>query len=132
MKCIAISHSSRPFYDKRCSINVLNERFGERGDLTQSRYEDQPSMKEAVDFTGNLSIWVMNNRAGIPQLEFLGKLEPAYKVQSAIFIRDWLVVLGSDRIEIYDPGFEKVKEIRHPLLCGSFQKRGAVGRVRSK
>lgn len=118
MKCIAISHSSRPFYDKRCSINVLNERFGERGDLTQSRYEDQPSMKEAVDFTGNLSIWVMNDSDGVPQLEFLGKLEPDYKVQSALFIRNWLVVLGSDRIEIYDPGFEKVKDIRHPLLCG--------------
>ncbi|WP_417821158.1 hypothetical protein [Terasakiella sp.] len=75
-------------------------------------------MKAAVDFTGNLSIWGMTDVDGTPQLEFLGKLEPDYKVQSAIFIQDSLVVLGSDRLEIYGPGFVKVKEIRHPLLCG--------------
>lgn len=69
-----------------------------------------------MPFTGKLTIWQVDEAAR--QLTFLREYDPGFKVQFATFHNDWLLVYGSDRLQILDTQFRLLREITDPWLAG--------------
>lgn len=118
MKLLLVTHSSRPFQEERSSLNFLEKRFS-----SPDRLERLPAVEAflgvevAVPFQGALSIWRWDESTG--RLSALGAYRPDYKVQFAEIVGDWIVVLGSDRLEVLSASLDFIKVISHPHLVGA-------------
>lgn len=118
MKVLCLSHSEREFDLAGASINALNLRAARRRPpLTRKAIESFPGIEQAIPFVGGLTLWRLDE--GAQRLDLLASYHPDYKVQSAVFAGDRLVVCGSDRLEVLDPEMQPVRVIRHPLLAGT-------------
>lgn len=118
MKILCVTHSSRPFVEARSSLNGLEQRFGGGRDFILPPIESLPGIDEAVPFDGALTLWAIEEGAGTPALRFLWAYNPGYKIQSATFVGDRLVICGSDRLEVLNARKEVVQTIRDPWICG--------------
>jgi hypothetical protein len=118
MKVLLVSHSSRPFVDDRVSLNSLERRFGERRLTTLPPIKSFPDVTIAVPFTGALTIWCLENSGRLERLRLGAVYKPDFKIQSAAFHGDSLVVYGADRLEILDQSLTVLRTIRHPWLVG--------------
>lgn len=118
MKVICLSHSEREFDLAGASINALNLRAARKSPrLTHRAIEALPGIDQAIPFAGDLTLWRYDEAA--VRLDFLAAYAPGYKVQSAMFTGDRLIVCGSDRLEVLGPDLKLEREIRHPLLAGT-------------
>ena len=70
-----------------------------------------------MPYTGALSLWLVEQKNGY-SLSKLWDYHPDYKVQSACFHQDKLLVYGSDRLEIFDIDLSLQKTIRIPGMAG--------------
>lgn len=118
MKILCVSHSDRPFVEARSSLGYLNNRFSADRFETLPPFDTLPSISDSVPFTGSLSFWEMTETPGEVSARLCAKYNPDYKVQFASFVGDRLIVLGSDRLEILDSGFNVIQTIRDPWLIG--------------
>ena len=115
--CLLVTHASRPFVEARASLNALESRFSAKGRLLDlPPFDTLPSVQEAVPFSGALTLWDVDRVARKPPV-LVGEYDPGYKIQSAVFRGDQLLVLGEDRIEVLTPGFRQ-KTIEDPWLVG--------------
>ena len=118
MQSLLVTHASRPFVEARASFNAIENRFSAQDRLANlPPFGTLPSVREAVPFSGTLSLWDIDNvveRAPI----LIGEYDPGYKIQSAAFRGNQLLVLGEDRIEVLSPGFQLEKTIEDPWLVG--------------
>jgi hypothetical protein len=120
MKVLCLTHSSRPFFEARCRLNALLTRFSADRFASMPPYESLPGVDDAVPFYGSLSLWAIEEADGRPaSLRFLHSYEPDYKVQTALFLGDQLVVCGSKGLELLDADFKVVRTITDPWLVGS-------------
>ncbi len=117
MKVLCVSHSSRGFLEARCAINALEKRFSPERLEKLPAFETVKSIESAVPFEGQLTLWKIG-RENQYQLQFVGEYKPAYKVQSATFWGDYLLVYGADRLEVLDVDFKVTKVITDPWLAG--------------
>lgn len=115
-KILCVTHSSRKFVEARCSINAFEKRFAKKKDAVPPPFESLSGVHDAVPFNGALSLWSYDSARG--KLTFLHRYDPNYKIQSAAFRHDQLLVLGPDRIEVLDLDFNVVKDITDPWLAG--------------
>ncbi len=98
-------------------MNALESRFSAKGRLLDlPSFDTLPSVHEAVPFSGALTLWDVD-RVGRRPPALVGEYDPGYKIQSAVFRGDQLLVLGEDRIEVLTPGFRQ-KTIEDPWLVG--------------
>ncbi|WP_333478584.1 hypothetical protein [Allocoleopsis sp.] len=74
-------------------------------------------LDSAVPFSGCLSLWLIDEVDNY-RLHFLRQYNPGYKIQSATFHGDHLLVYGSDRLEVLDTDFQLIKTITDPWLAG--------------
>lgn len=118
MKVLCVSHSSRPFFEARCTVNAFEQRFGDTVGSPLTPFEQLSGVNQAVPFRGALTLWEIIGGDDPKGLRFLRSYEPEYKVQSAVFHGDRLLVHGSDRLELLDPDFRVERTIRDPWLVG--------------
>ncbi len=118
MKVLLVSHSSRPFVDDRVSTNSLERRFGSRTLADLPPFETLPPVEQAIAFTGALTLWGVREAGIASEAYLLRRYAPDYKVQSAAFYGDRLLVYGADRLEVLDLDFKLVRTIRHNWLVG--------------
>jgi peptidoglycan hydrolase CwlO-like protein len=115
--CLLVTHASRPFVEARGSLNSLESRFSAKGRLLNlPSFHTLPSVHEAVPFAGALTLWDVDRDAR-KRPALIGEYDPGYKIQSAAFRGNQLLVLGEDRIEVLTPGFRQ-KTITDPWLVG--------------
>ena len=117
MKVLCVTHSSRPFVERRSSLNALSSRFGSDRLKNLPSLESLPGVDAAVPFTGMLSLWKVVEGPE-PSLQFLSSYDPGFKVQSAAFRGDRLLVCGSDRLEILDASLTPTSTIRDNWIAG--------------
>jgi hypothetical protein len=80
-------------------------------------WESLPGIDSAVPFSGSLTIWRVEDGEK-PRLCFLRAYDPGYKIQSAVFAGNRLLVCGADRLEVLDTEFRVVQTIRDNWICG--------------
>lgn len=116
-KLLCVSHSSRPFVEARSSLNGMESRFqpGRLDGLPP--WESLAGIDSAVPFSGSLTIWRVEDGEK-PRLNFLRAYDPGYKIQSAVFAGNRLLVCGADRLEVLDTEFRVVQTIRDNWICG--------------
>lgn len=118
MQALLVTHASRPFVEAKASLNALENRFSALDRLANfPPFNTLPSVHEAVPFSGMLTLWDIDNVAERTPV-LIGEYDPGYKIQSAAFRGDQLLVLGEDRIEVLSPGFRLEKTIEDPWLVG--------------
>ena len=117
MKVLCVTHSSRPFFEARASLNALERRFKANRFEQLPPFESLPGVDTAVPFSGGLSLWRIDEQKNY-HLEFLRMYNPGYKIQFATFHNDCLLVYGADRLEVLDTKFQVVKTITDPWLAG--------------
>ena len=117
MKILCVTHSERPFVEARSSLNALETRFPVHRFDNLPALESLPGVDVAVPFNGALSLWMIDEEHDY-QLTFLRAYKPGYKVQSAVFYNDSLLVYGADRLEVLNTDFEVVKTITDPWMAG--------------
>ncbi len=114
---LCVTHSSRRFVEARCSINALEQRFGaSKKAKTPPPFETLNNVHDAVQFSGALSLWQYHPESR--KLTYLKKYDPGYKIQSAAFSGDHLLVYGHDRLEVLDRDFKVVNTIKDRWLAG--------------
>ena len=119
MKFLCLTHSSRKFFAADSSFNTLEMRFSDKARLDDlPPMETFPGVDQAVPYDGALSVWRIDRSGRGVSLAFLFQYAPGYKVQSAAFHEDHLIVYGSDRLEVLDVDLNLVRTIRHPLMVG--------------
>lgn len=111
-----VTHSSRAFHEARCTTNAFEQRFREAAALPP--FESLPGLDSAVPYRGGLTLWRLDEFSSQPRLECVHDYRPDYKVQSAAFHGNRLLVYGSDRLEIFSPGFKRVTTVTDPWLVG--------------
>jgi hypothetical protein len=117
MKIICVTHSSRPFFEARCSLNFLGKRFIKNESSKIPPFESFPSISEAVPYEGALTLWKVDSQEN-HVVSFIREYQPGYKIQFATFYKDRLLVYGSDRLEILDTAFNHIKTITGPHIVG--------------
>ena len=117
MKVLCVTHSERSFVEARSALNTLETRFPPERLTTLPPLESLAGIDSAVPFSGALSLWGIDEQNGF-QLTFLTSYNPDYKVQSAVFHQEFLLVYGADRLEILDTRLRAVKTITDPWIAG--------------
>ncbi|MGE3166286.1 MAG: hypothetical protein AB7O52_15370 [Planctomycetota bacterium] len=118
MKVLCLSHSSRPFFEARCTVNAFEHRFGGPPPTAVPPLAQFAGVESAVPYRGALTLWELEGAAETFRFRFLRCYDPLYKVQSAVFDRDRLLVYGADRLEVLDSGFRLRTTIRDPWMVG--------------
>lgn len=118
MRVVCLTHSSRPFLEARCTVNAFEQRFQSSVQGDVPALETLSGVRDAVPFTGALSLWQLFRDENRYRLMFLRDYRPDYKVQSAVFHEKQLLVYGSDRLEIFDQDFQCVATITDPWMVG--------------
>lgn len=113
---LCVTHSSRRFLEARCSINALEKRFAAKQTATPPPFESFPPIHDAVPFSGALSLWKFDRERN--KLAYLRKYDPGYKIQSAAFHHDRLLVYGHDRLEVLDLDFRVLGTVSDPWIAG--------------
>ena len=119
MNFLCLTHSSRKFFNADASFNMLEMRFSDTSRLDRlPPFESLSNIEQAVPYDGALTVWHIDEGTPDRTLRFLFRYEPGYKVQSAAFHESFLIVYGSDRLEVLNYDLEVVRTIRHPLIAG--------------
>jgi hypothetical protein len=117
VKVLCVTHSSRPFVEARASLNALEARFPADRLRELPPLDSLAGIEASAPYTGALTLWRVDDEAE-HRLTFLREYNPGYKVQSASFYGEHLLVYGADRLEVLDTRLSLVKSIRDPWLCG--------------
>lgn len=115
MKVLCVTHSSRPFEQTCSSLNSIERRFPPGRLQALPPLDSLGSVQAAMPYSGRLTLWRLDD---CPRLEFLRAYDPDYKVQSAVFAGDALVVCGFDRVEILDTDFKPRRTVRDNWIAG--------------
>jgi hypothetical protein len=119
MKILCVTHSSRPFFEPRCTLNALEIRFPPERLDDLPPFESLDPLSKAIPYSGSVTFWEIVGEKGALELKLLRHYDPGYKIQTVAFVGERLVVHGADRIEILTPGFAVENIFHHPLLaCG--------------
>ncbi len=118
MKILCVTHSSRPFMEERTTINGLRKRFDRKDRLEQlPPLQTLSGIESSVPFFGGLSLWEIDENNNY-ELKFIREYKPNYKVQFATFKGNYLLVYGSDRLEVLNTDFQVIKTIQDSWLVG--------------
>ncbi len=120
MKLVLATHSSREFFEARSELNFLENRFPPDRLHQLPPFESLPSFDAEVQLTGVLTLWRIDMSEEERECSFslIWSYDPGYKIQSATFCDDHLVILGADRIVVLGSDLEEQATIIDPWLVG--------------
>lgn len=115
MRILCVTHSTRPFEQTCGSLNAIHNRFPPPRLDRLPALDSLESVQQAMPYVGGLTLWRIHDDW---RLSLLHHYAPDYKVQSAVFAADRLVVCGYDRVEVLDARFNPIRTIEDNWLAG--------------